>query len=428
MDNIIEPTMDYDFSNLYLGPPSTLAGGSYFTKIMYNTNKLLYLQTPKCLTKQGFVKSGKKIFADLMFDNNDTVFINWIENLESKCQELLFSKGSSWFQTKLEKDDIESAFTSALKIYKSGKYYLLRVNVKPNIKIYNDSNELFSLEDITPDKNIISILEIQGIKFTSRNFQIEMELKQSLIVSPDPFLDGFFIKKPATISAHTNNTNQISETNYNISNKNTVLEKMEKTDILENTDKIEKTDILEKEKQEETKMNLEEFIKSSIDEINNTTINTIDNTLNEVDPFDISTNTNTHEYNDNNDNNNDNNDNNNNDNNNDNNNFDANKETNIVLEIEDLDLDLNKQTEDPNLLKEVSFDSNLVNSLDTVTLKNPNQVYQEILKKARDKAKEAKQLALKAYLELKEIKKTYMIDDIDDSDSELDVYSDEEYE
>ena len=47
MDNIIEPTIDYDFSNLYLGPPSTLAGGSYFTKIMYNSNKLLYLQTPK---------------------------------------------------------------------------------------------------------------------------------------------------------------------------------------------------------------------------------------------------------------------------------------------------------------------------------------------------------------------------------------------
>ena len=62
MDNIIEPTIDYDFSNLYLGPPSTLAGGTYFTKIMYSNNKLLYIQTPKSLTKQGFVKSGKKIF------------------------------------------------------------------------------------------------------------------------------------------------------------------------------------------------------------------------------------------------------------------------------------------------------------------------------------------------------------------------------
>ena len=65
MDNIIEPTVDYDFSKLYLGPPSTLAGGSYFTKILSN-NKLLYLQTPKSLTKQGFVKSGKKIFVDLI--------------------------------------------------------------------------------------------------------------------------------------------------------------------------------------------------------------------------------------------------------------------------------------------------------------------------------------------------------------------------
>ena len=196
MDNIIEPTMDYDFSKLYLGQPSTLAGGSYFTRIMYNSNQLLHLQTPKCLTKQGFVKSGKKLFIDLMFDNNDTIFINWIENLESKCQELIHNKGDAWFQTKLEKDDIETAFTSPFKIYKSGKYYCLRVNVKPNIKIYNEADETIKIEDITSTNYIISIIEIQGIKFTSRNFQIEIELKQSMIVSPDPFLDECFIKKP----------------------------------------------------------------------------------------------------------------------------------------------------------------------------------------------------------------------------------------
>ena len=86
MEDIIEPTMDYDFTKIYFGPPSTLAGGAYFAKIMYSTNKPLLIQTPKSLTKQGFVKSWKKVYTDLMFDNNDTVFINWIENLESKCQ------------------------------------------------------------------------------------------------------------------------------------------------------------------------------------------------------------------------------------------------------------------------------------------------------------------------------------------------------
>ena len=197
MDNIIEPTIDYDFSKLYLGPPSTLAGGAYFTRLMYNTNKQLFIQTPKSLTKQGFVKSGKKVYADLMFDNNDTVFINWIENLETKCQDLIFTKGHNWFETKLEKDDIESAFTSPFKIFKSGKFYLLRVNVKQNIKIYDETDQIVESEYISADKMLISILEIQGIKFTSRNFQIEIELKQAMVVSPDPFLDECFIRKPS---------------------------------------------------------------------------------------------------------------------------------------------------------------------------------------------------------------------------------------
>ena len=410
MDNIIEPIINYDFSNLYLGPPSTLAGGTYFTKIMYSNNKLLYIQTPKSLTKQGFVKSGKKIFTDLMFDNNDTVFVNWIENLETKCQELLFSKGETWFQTKLEKDDIESAFTSALKIYKSGKYYLLRVNVKPNIKIFNESNNVVSLDEITTDKNIISILEIQGIKFTSRNFQIEIELKQSLIVSPDPFLDGFFIKKPAAIS----NPNQVSTLPVL---SNLIVEPIKNEVIIKNNIGKQEKDKEKEEEKETMSINLDEFIKSSVNDINNNDINNVSGTtvnavnLTEVDLF----------INDNN------NDNNNNNNNNIDN--DKNDSENIALEIEDLDLDMNKDlevNEDPNLLKEVNFNSSLVNSLDTFTLKKPNQVYQEILNKAREKAREAKKQALQAYLELKEIKKTYMIDDMDDSDSELDDYSDED--
>jgi hypothetical protein len=136
MDNIIEPTIDFDFTNVYLSPPSSLTGGAYFTRLVLH-NKPLYIHTPKCLTKQGFIKSGKKIYTDLMFDNSDTIFIQWLENLESKCQELICAKSEQWFEGGLDKTDIETAFTSPIKIFKSGKYYLLRVNVKPNIKIYN---------------------------------------------------------------------------------------------------------------------------------------------------------------------------------------------------------------------------------------------------------------------------------------------------
>ena len=159
MDNIIEPTMDFDFSKLYLASPSSLTGGAYFTRIFLN-NKPLYIQTPKSLTKQGFVKSGKKMYTDLMFDNNDTMLINWLENLELKCQELIHEKGTEWFETELDKNDIESAFTSTMKLFKSGKFYLLRVNVKPTIKIYNEVDEIVNYENIKNETNIISILEI----------------------------------------------------------------------------------------------------------------------------------------------------------------------------------------------------------------------------------------------------------------------------
>jgi len=385
MEDIIEPTIDYDFSKLYLGPPSTLAGGAYFTRMMYNSNKLLYLQTPKCLTKQGFVKSGKKMFVDLMFDNNDTVFINWIENLESKCQELIHSKGDAWFQTKLEKDDIETAFTSPFKIYKSGKFYLLRVNVKPNIKIYNEADEIIKIEDITPEKNIISILEIQGIKFTSRNFQIEIELKQSMIVSPDPFLDECFIKKPTKKT--TNQTAVTSSALEKIRTNDAVIDlDINDNDYQDNYD--EANDVIDHNNLEvdntlvSNTPDLEKFIKETANELTNIT-QTNSKGLEELEkevPND-----------------------------------------NIVLEIEELDF---SEKEDPNTLKEVDLSSSLVNSLESITLKKPNQVYYEIYKKAREKAKECKKVAIAAYLEAKNIKNTYMLEDNDDSDSENEDESD----
>jgi len=390
MNDIIEPTIEYNFSDVYLGPPSTIAGGAYFTRIMYKNNKQLYIQTPKSLTKQGFVKSGKKIYADLMFDNNDTVFINWIENLESKCQELLFTKGENWFQTKLEKDDIESAFTSPFKIYKSGKFYLLRVNVKPNIKIFNETGDISNLDDITSDKTLISIIEIQGIKFSSRNFQIEIELKQSMVVSPDPFLDVCFIKTPIKnkTTVNENIINNESDNNLDTVESINIVEPINTINTLEPLDIIEPLDNdqdisvheidLDTSFSKDTIINTEINSKTSIDSKSETNMETknLNSLLNTKNLSNI--------------------------------------DDNIVLEIEDLDIDEIK--DNPNILKEFDISSGLENNLESITLKKPNQVYYEIYKRAREKAKEAKKAAILAFLEAKNIKKTYMLDIIDESD------------
>ena len=85
--------------------------------------------------------------------------------------------------------------------------------------------------------------------------------------------------------------------------------------------------------------------------------------------------------------------------------------------------DVIEEVEDPTILKEVDLSSTLDNSLETLQLKKPNQVFYEIYQKAREKAKEAKKNAILAYLEMKNIKKTYMLDDIDESDNEFDEFA-----
>lgn len=377
MDNIIEPTIDYDFSGFYLGPPSTLSGGSYFTRLFHGSNKPLYIQTPKCLSKQGFVKSGKKIYIDLMYDNNDTIFINWIENLEAKCQELIFAKSNTWFETKLEKDDIESAFTAPFKIFKSGKYYLLRVNVKPNIRIEDENDQLVQMDTINDKNTLITIVEIQGIKFTSRNFQIEFELKQAAVVSPDPFLDMCFIKKP-TKKQNEPATNNISEF------------------IKESAAEISEPSIAQPNETlaEEVPINLD--IPINLDMPTELATVNLEKPLEETKEIikeqELTNNSN-----------------------------------GIVLDIEELDF--SEPVAEKELLTEFDLSNTLENNLETMTLKKPNQVYYEIYKKAREKAKTLKKDAILAYLEMKNIKKTYMLDDIDDSDSDFDgITSDVEEE
>lgn len=51
-----------------------------------------------------------------------------------------------------------------------------------------------------------------------------------------------------------------------------------------------------------------------------------------------------------------------------------------------------------------------------ISLKNPEEIYYEIYAAAKDKAKHIRKLAIEAFLEAKEIKTKYMLDDLDEDD------------
>ena len=407
MDNIIEPNETFDFSKLSLAHPTGIQGGAYFTKIQH-MNKPLYIQTSKSLTRQGFVKNGKKYYCDLMFDKNAEILINWFENLEERCQKLVFEKSGSWFQNPLEMNDIESAFSSTIRIYKSGKYYLVRTNVKnnasnePSIKIYDENETALGIDDITSEKEIISILEIQGIKFTSRNFQIEIELKQVMVLNNEPIFESCLIKTAKPKPVLENNQTSFLGIKNSLDNnivKPSIKEKEQEKDF---ETFIEPLDSLEN--LIETKINSENI--NSIDNIDNKDVDLnidLDNnkSLEDNTKFNslvsnknvtqkITTSFSNTDDNSNND----------------------------LLEIDFTDLLEEPKNEDD--LKEMDFDELTKNNLESLTLKKPNQVYFELYKEARNKAKMAKKAAIIAYLEVKNIKKTYMLENLNNSDSDSD--------
>jgi hypothetical protein len=389
-NNIIEPNEFFDFSGLSLAHPTGIQGGAYFTKIE-NNNKPLYIQTTKSVTRQGFVKTGKKYYCDLMFDKNADVLITWFENLENTCKKLIYEKRETWFQNGLEESDIDSAFNAIIRVYKSGKYYLIRTNIKnnrsdePAVKIYNENEVSLTINDVTTETNIISILEIQGIKFTSRNFQIEIELKQVMMLDNEPIFNSCLIKnkkggvskQPDILHPPLNTTNDIDIDIDSLAKSDELIgNTLIKNEIIE--DNLSNLDSLDDGEPVQLDDNVQD-INIPIDSAPLKKSETpTENTITDEDS--------------------------------------------LELEIENLEQENN---EDALLLKEVDIDLSLENNLETLQLKKPNQVYFELYKEARSKAKLAKKAAIIAYLEAKNIKKTYILENLDDSDDDFDAEIDE---
>jgi hypothetical protein len=420
----------FDFSKFILTHPESLQGGSFFTKLNIN-NDILYVQTPKCISKQGIVSSsGKKSYIDLMFSVDDSKFIEFMENLEKSCVEKIHEKKNSWFTNDIDQNDIENAFTATLRPYKAGKYYLLRANIAPSknlVKmptcfVFDESENKLTLDDIKPENDLITVLEIQGIKFTSKSFQFEIILRQALIMSNKPVFQSCVIKKnilpPSTAPApapapapehapeHAAISLEISGVSQTIHTTpdNDTPQLQEQTQ--ESLPRIEPHTENNLEKilnaKSNIKFNLEnqDNIDDDNDDDHNDDSDIAHDNLKDIDiNHDKNKSETTDAVNT--------------GNTNMNNSLLKNNslnDTNIKNGANNLEkiesLELNELTELTEADLEIKNDENL-------KLKKPNDIYYEIYSVAKEKARTARKLAFDAYLEVKKIKKTYMLDDSD---------------
>jgi len=252
--------MDFE-NNITFISPKSISSGSYIIKCFDVKQTSLFLQSPKCKSKMGIQKAGKKLYCDLVFTYEDESFLKWIEDLETYCQKKIFENRSTWFDSDLEMHDIENSFLPSLKIFKSGKQHILRANIpqrlgKCSLKIYNENEEDVNVEDIVENSNLMTILEIQGIKCSSRSFQIEYEIKQMMLLNPiDIFEKCVFPvknkKKDSAENPHLGNSLEKIEEKKEVEEKEEIVEEVMEEKEKEEEEEKEKEVMEEKEKEEE---------------------------------------------------------------------------------------------------------------------------------------------------------------------------------
>lgn len=202
MDNILElkDLTNFDFSKITLGNPTLLKGNNYYTKTTIGSyDKNIYLQMPKCKTKQGIITTSNKKYCDLVYNASDTNIIDWFENLEQYFQTQIYNKRDLWFHSAIQLEDIQELMTPIMRSFKSGKNILIRTHIKNKCPVYDENETPLSLENFRGDEEIIPLLLINGIKFSSENFFIDIFLSQMMVITPQDELESqCLIKKSAS--------------------------------------------------------------------------------------------------------------------------------------------------------------------------------------------------------------------------------------
>jgi hypothetical protein len=383
---------NFNFNNLKLMPPTGVQGGAYFSKLKSDNEKLI-IQTPKCGTKNGIKKTGKKSYCDLMFSNDEVEFLVWSEKFEDKIKDLIFNNKESWFHDDLEKDDIEYNWNSTLRSYKS-KYHLFRTYIEkskvlnngPKLQIFNEDQEKLTLADINENSNMICILEIKGLKFTSQSFHLECSLIQIMILEESEDSDGCLIK--FSNNKKTNKRvkkNDISQKENNLEEK--VLNTEQEDDEAEK--QPEQINLLLENGSVDTLEKVEG--KEGVNLENNKTENMESENIENMESENMESE-----------------------------NMESENMENMESEnMENVEVK-NNNLEKVDTILEVNLELPKDLEINSMKLKKPKEVYIEMYEQALKKSKLAKRLSIEAYLESKEIKRTYMLD--------IDEYLDDDLE
>jgi hypothetical protein len=256
------------------------------------------------------------------------------------------------------------------------------------LKIYDEHENELNYETIPENANVITILELQGIKCSARSFQIEIEMKQMLVLKPLVIFEKSVFGKKSV--AHENDVSTFVEKSLPPS-----LESLEENTLSFSQESLK----------ENTSSSSQESLEENVDTIVQeplviSTQESLDESLNTTIQESLDENKSSYSEES----------------------LDEKSAPNDSLgESPPCTIELFSQNVDEPC--EIDFPLDTLPEDDTFHLKARNDVYYKMYREAKRKAKISRDLALSSYLEAQRIKNTYMLDSIVDSDSDLDEES-----
>jgi len=401
MSGKVKEIKSFTWDGFSLGQPNGLQGGSYFSKASIGYNPIL-LQLPACVSKQGLVNTEKKRYCDLMYTSDDEEVIAWFEKLEEIVKEQIFEKRALWFDNELDKDDIESAFISPLRSYKSGSKWLIRSNIlrtkSTQCLCYSEAGEVMALEEFNKENcRFIPLIEVIGVKFTSKNFQIEISLRQCMILDEVELSECLIVKNGGSGQSdeEENSTLGILEAETEVNEEVSTTE----PEVREETESNDAEPLIKLEPEPEPE--LEPELEITNDGNLNAETNALENkeVLEPASASETETQQaeNTKEY--------------------------------LKTEGQEPDAESDNESETLSVLTEVNITPDETDEHEELILKKPSEVYYNLWKETKNRAKLLRKEAIQAFLEAKEIKASYLNNiDFADMANEQEDSSDNEEE
>ena len=423
---IYGPNTTFEYDKVTLANPQPIQGGSYITKITMDNDKPLYVQFPKCCTKQAVVTTKRGKYCDLMYERErHEELIHLIENLESIFQDRLDEKKSLWFTADLTRDDIGHLMSPIARLFKSGKYLLIRTHIHTDkhtgldkCMAYDEEQVNVDISSVEPEREIIPLVLIDGIRYSSRSFEINIKLTQFMAIdktvevlntcmikrrkpdstqlAPLPSTTDIDRLEPAPAPGVSKPADDNRETETSTPDDDTVVIDDESIDTLHGIGGDGHTVMPEHLEKPDAGTESDAIYEIEVD-TPPTPFDEEQNTIN-----DLGSGSEVPSIKDN-----------------------LADNVNPPSPLEDKSLgSLNEPVAERGItsLEEIILEPNDLS--DSITLKKPNEVYYEIYRTARQKAKHMRQVAVEAYLEAKKIKSQYMLSDIDDSEDDMDFPQD----